>query len=195
MSDRHNTAARDAYYAFTGELRRRLTAKNGMMEIARFDEAEATIDESACTFQLVVRNVDKVPSMLPATGKGWQLVGGEWSRRPVSEVTATGVCQSPPCIDGLLLVSYRWTWWSWMKAQIYWMWRMLLRFLGWLLILGFLFLVVWIVMRLPWRTMAAFVGSALSRVAQTTTATPQPTSTVRPARAGYQGRPPNVSPK
>lgn len=196
MATRRDRAACEAYDNVTGQLRRYLGANNKMMEIATWTDVQATIDPSASTFQLEVRRLDKAPLMLPPTGRGWQLVGGEWARRPVSDVLANGVCQSPSLIDGHLVISYRWTWGSWLTAQIYWMWRMMLRFLGWLVILGLLFLAVWIFMRVPWRGVAAAIGSVLSRAAQTTPiGQQQPTSTPRPARAGYQGRPPNVSPK
>lgn len=191
-----NQAARDAYYQVKGDLdqafKKRNSKTNGMVEFSRWDEVAATIDEDNSTFRLRVGKIDTVPFFLPRTGRGYQIVGSPegWTRDAASPVlihdaqTATAIT-APSRLGGELVVSYKWSFSSWVAAWWYFFWRLVARLVLWILLLSLVAGVAWLLWRVPW---GWFAGS-ITAAAAVPTPTPQP---MAPRNDYVGGRPPQV---
>lgn len=195
-----NQAARDAYYQVKGDLdrafRKRNSKSNGMVEFSRWEEVATTIDESKATFRLRVGKIDAVPLFLPRAGRGYQIVGSPegWTRDAaapalIHDAQTETVITAPPRLGGELVVSYKWSFGSWVAAWWYFFWRLVARLLLWILLLSLVVGAAWLLWRVPWGWLATSIATAPVASMPTPTPTPHPTT---PSTDYVGGRPPQV---
>lgn len=189
-----NAAARNAYWTvrhdFMAVLRPRNSSRNVGVEISSWDDVEPTIDEDAKTFRVRISNLDNVPWGLPATGDGYQVLGtlDGWHGAPSSQIihdaTTDSHISAPSRWEGTLIVSYRWTLGTWLRAWAYWAWRRLLQVLAWVLVLAVLAAVGWLLWQVPWTALLGLFTRDTVVPTPTPMPTPMPHVGGRPPRVG-----------
>lgn len=181
-------SARNAFYAARDDLSAVLArvepGYNTNIEFSRWDDCQATVDEKAGTFRVTVSKLNRVPFNLPATGKGYQVLGvvGGWRTNDVADLAPSasgrGFVSAPSRMQGTLLISYRWSFSAWVRAWAYWIWRRILRVIAWLVLLAFIALAAYAIYILPWAPMIRLVISSYNYLrppAATPVSTPSPT--------------------
>lgn len=178
-------SANAAYNNVVADLKKQFRAQdhhgNHAVEFASWEEVRETINPDHATFRLRVARVAKLPFSITPTGSGYQIVGtvGGWQTAIASTVhvdRATGNYMTAPSrIDGTLVISYRWSFGSWLSAWLYWLLRLVRRCVAIAILVAFIGVVVFAAQRwLPWHLVTEKIAEAFASPSATPTPSPEP---------------------